>query len=160
MITRSLDELSILDRMVLDFTQVSYLVASINTDEPRKVLNAIKSYIKSWHLLFYREISYIVDLLSWNTIVGKIYYRDSTNQEIVHKIFLFSTGPRLMNLNHRIWMLLLFLHTDNPLQNCKPLALSNKLSVSKGAYLPPSLQANTLWHSCQRVRGKNLLASQ
>ena len=25
----------------------------------------------------YREISYIVDLLSWNTNVGKIYYRDS-----------------------------------------------------------------------------------
>ena len=57
MITRSLDELSILDRMVLDFTQVSYLVASINTDEPRKVLNAIKSIrqkslVHLWHLLF------------------------------------------------------------------------------------------------------------
>ena len=25
----------------------------------------------------YREISYIVDLLSWNSIVDKIYYRDS-----------------------------------------------------------------------------------
>ena len=47
MITRSLDELSTLDRMVLDFTQVSHLVASIDTDEPRKVLNPIKSYIKS-----------------------------------------------------------------------------------------------------------------
>ena len=47
MITRSLDELSKLDRMVQDFTQVSYLVASIHTDEPKKVLNAIKSYINS-----------------------------------------------------------------------------------------------------------------
>ena len=28
----------------------------------------------------YREILYIVDLLSWNTIVGKIYYRDSPSE--------------------------------------------------------------------------------
>ena len=27
--------------------------------------------------IHYREILYIVDLLLWNTIVGKIYYRDS-----------------------------------------------------------------------------------
>mgnify|MGYP001792929335 CR=1 FL=1 len=46
MITRSLDELSILDKMVLDFTQVSYLVASINTIEPRKVLNTINPTLK------------------------------------------------------------------------------------------------------------------
>ena len=67
MTTRSLGELSQLDRMVLDFTQVSYLVASINTDEPKKVLNAIKVYIKSrWFNFFahFHEILYIVDLLS------------------------------------------------------------------------------------------------
>ena len=31
---------------------------------------------------YYREISYIVDLLSWNTIVGKIYYRDSPSRNL------------------------------------------------------------------------------
>ena len=71
MITRSLDELSILDRMVLDFTQVSYLVASINTNKPKKVLNAIKSYIKSRWFTYGIFCSIVKFRISWT------YYRET-----------------------------------------------------------------------------------
>ena len=74
MITRSLDELGKLDRMVLDFTQVLYLVASINTDEPKKVLNAIKSYIKNRWFMYGIFCSIVKFRISWT------YYRDSPSR--------------------------------------------------------------------------------
>ena len=43
----------------------------------------------------YREISYIVDLLSWNTIVGKIYYRDNPS------LYTFFS-PALVQITNKI----------------------------------------------------------
>ena len=40
-------------------------------------------------IVHYREILNIVDLLSWNTIVCKIYYRDSPN--LVRTYYAFAS---------------------------------------------------------------------
>mgnify|MGYP001797904721 CR=1 FL=1 len=51
-------------------------------------------------IVHYREISYIVDLLLWNAIVGKIYYRDSPNYNTpeVNHVFMFTSVIKLFRV--------------------------------------------------------------
>ena len=62
-----MDEPGKLDRMVLDFTQVSYLVASINTNELKKVLNAIEFYINSCCFTYGIFCSIVKFHISWTS---------------------------------------------------------------------------------------------
>ena len=62
--------------------------------------------------IHYRKISYIVDLLSWNSIVGKIYYRDSPNINAMivkcwfdstAEVFIHICGKQQLEVNSLEW---------------------------------------------------------